>query len=50
MRALTKREWRAIREALAARLAGPLDFDEDELSPRREDYERALDKVHERLE
>jgi len=52
MRSFTKREWRAIREALASRLAGPIDIEDpnDATVPRREDYERALEKVYERLE
>ena len=50
MRAFTKREWRAIREALAARLAGEIDVEDEEGNPKRRDYENALEKAKERLE
>jgi hypothetical protein len=50
MRRFTKKEWRAIREALAERLAGAIEVDDDDaLEPTRRDYEAALAKVHERL-
>jgi len=48
-RRLTRREWRAIREALTARLADAFDIDDDD-APRREEYESALAKVQERLQ
>jgi len=49
MRSFTKREWRAIREALAARLAGEIDVEDEETTPKRRDYESAFAKVQERI-
>ena len=51
-RSLTRNEWRAIREALAERLAGAIETndDDDPHVPTRKDYESAFAKVQERLE
>lgn len=45
-RRLTQREWRAILEALSARLAGEIE-DVGDLTW--EDYERAAEKTRERI-
>lgn len=49
-RTFTRNEWRAIREALAERLAGAIETDDEGPHvPTRKDYESALHKVQERL-
>lgn len=46
----TQAEWNAIEEALNFRLAGPIEFDEDEEgAPTQEDYEQAHRKVMQRI-
>jgi hypothetical protein len=50
MRSFTKNEWRAIREALAERLAGAIETEDGPYVPTRKDYETALRKVQERLQ
>jgi hypothetical protein len=47
-RRLTLREWRAIAEALNARLAGEIDVADEPDTPDEDDYRRALAKVQER--
>ena len=42
---LTGRELLAIEEALNARLAGEIDIAGEPGAPRRDDYQRALDKI-----
>jgi hypothetical protein len=51
-RAMTRNEWRAIREALAERLAGAIETndDDDPHMPTRRDYETAFAKVKDRLD
>lgn len=48
--AFTQAEWHAISEALGFRLAGPIEFDdEDEVPITQRDYEQAHRKVMQRI-